>query len=562
MSELLVRGGTVVDGTGAPAHPADVRVRSGRIVEVGPDLRTDGEPELDASGAYVTPGFIDSHTHFDPTLFWDPFCDPMPLHGVTTVLVGNCSQSLAPMRPEQRQVVSDVFCYLEDLPRATWDASIPWSWESYDEYLGVLGGDGLGLNVATLVGHTVLRLFVVGDEAWERRSSAAERAAIAAALEDCLRAGAFGMSTSLGFDEHPVRGKVPSRIADDVELGVLADRLAAHDGLLQFIPAPGNNALRRDVQRIADITGPRGVASTWINVMHDVNHPSLADDLLDFAAGLQAQGVRTYPQVSPRPLDIQVNWMGGMAFSLLPEGWQRFVQADFFEKRRLIGDPTWRATAREEWDRVPWAMIPHKAPERIRLIHGTSPEADRFVGGSLADLVAARGGHPSDVLADWVAENDLRPGVVGVGVANSDPDGVAATLNHPAAVISNSDAGAHLQMMCAAGDTTLLLTRHVRDRGDLSIERAVHALTGRQAELVGLDDRGVLAPGAHADLAVFALDELSWETDVLVHDLPEGGARLRRPSGGYRATVVGGVPTQLAGDDTNARPGRVLRKGA
>jgi N-acyl-D-amino-acid deacylase len=559
--DLLIRGGTVVDGTGAPGFRADVRVRSGHIVEVAPALRPDGERVLDAAGAYVTPGFIDTHTHFDPTLFWDPFCDPMPLHGVTTVLVGNCSLSLAPVRPDQRAEITRVFCYVEDLPVATFDEAIPWSWEGYADYLRALGGDGLGVDVATLVGHTALRLYVMGDDAWERSSTGDERAAIAGALDECLRAGAFGMSTSLGFDELPGRGPVPSRLADDEELALLADQLAVHGAILEFLPASGGKALRRDVQRMADITGPRGVTSTWIGVFHDVANPDLAQGLLDFAGELQQRGVPTYPQVSPRTLDMRVNWDGGMSFARLREGWQRFVQADRAGKGRLVLDPAWRAMAREEWDRVDWTILPHRSPERVRLLDARSPEDQRFVGGSLADLVAARGGHPSDVLADWVAENGCDPGILGVGVANSDPDGVASTLTHPAAIVSNSDAGAHLQMMCAAGDSTLLLSRHVRDRGDMTLEHGVHALTGRQADLLGLTDRGVVTPGRRADLTVFDLAELRWEADHFVRDLPAGGSRLRRPAGGYRATIVAGELTLDDGTDTGARPGTVVRRG-
>jgi N-acyl-D-aspartate/D-glutamate deacylase len=494
-------------------------------------------------------------------LFWDSFADPMPLHGITTLLVGSCSLSLAPVRAEQRELLTEVFCYIEDLPTATFDAAIPWTWESYGEYLPTLQGEGLGLNVVTLVGHTALRMFVLGDEAWERPSTEKERAAIAQLLDGCLEAGAYGMSTSLGFDVHPDRGPVPSRVADDEELGALIDRLAARERLLQFIPSPGNKALRRDVQRVANLTGPRGVASTWINIFHDDANPQLAGELLDFAAALQAQGVHTYPQVSPRTLDMRVNWSGGMSFAKLPDGWFRFVRAGDDEKQQLVDDPQWRAVAREEWDRVPWAIIPHKDPSRIRLIDAHTADGARFVGASLADLAAERGGHPSDVLADWVKENHFSPGIVGIGVANSDPDGVAFTLNHPAAVVSNSDAGAHLGMMCGAGDSTLLLTRHVRDRADMTIEDGVRALTGRQAELLNLSDRGTIAEGNQADLAVFALEELTWAADEFVEDLPAGGARLRRPAGGYRATVVGGVPTTEAGKDTSARPGTVLRAG-
>jgi N-acyl-D-aspartate/D-glutamate deacylase len=224
----------------------------------------------------------------------------------------------------------------------------------------------------------------------------------------------------------------------------------------------------------------------------------------------------------------------------------------------MLGDPQWRAIAREEWDRIPRTMIPHKHLDRLRLVEVRKPELAGWVGNTLADLVAERGGHPSDVLADWVLDNDLDPGLVGVGVANSDADGVAATLTHPASFLGNSDAGAHLQMMCATGDSTLLLTRHVRDRGDLSIEEAVHKLTGRQADVFGLTGRGRLRVGGIGDLTVFGLNELSWDTDVFVDDLPDGGRRLRRPSGGYRYTVVAGEITQQDGTMSDARPGRFL----
>jgi N-acyl-D-amino-acid deacylase len=556
---LLIKGGEVVDGSGVPAVRADVRTAGGVITEVGADLEPQGETVLDATGAYVTPGFIDTHTHFDPTVFWDGTCDPMALHGVTTVLFGNCSLSLAPVEPEARRVLTETFCYIEDLPEVTFDIGIPWSWRTYPEYLASVARLPLGLNVAGLVGHTPIRIFVMGEAAWERPATDAEIAEMVSVLEDSLRAGAVGMSTSMGFDEHPRRGPVPSRLADDRELGALIECLARTGRLLQFIPAQtGRRAMMADVDRIAALSGPSGLTSTWIGIFHSQDRPDSARELLDFAAAHQQRGVRTYPQVSPRTLDIHVNWSGGMSFAALADGWNRFVQADRAEKQRIIGDEAWRATAREEWDRVPRAMIPHHHPERIRLLDSGSAEGAEFVGRTLADLVAARGGHPSDVLADWVAANGLAPSIVAVGVANADPDGVAATLVHPAAVIANSDAGAHLGMMCAAGDTTLLLSRHVRDRGDLSLESAVYQLTRRQAELVGMADRGLVAPGYAADLVVFDLEELQWGTDSFVSDLPGGGRRLRRAGGGYRATVVGGEVVQEGGVDTGRRPGRVV----
>jgi N-acyl-D-aspartate/D-glutamate deacylase len=563
MGDLLVRGGLVVDGTGAPARAADVRVRGGRVAEVGPGLRPEGERVLDAAGGYVTPGFIDIHTHFDPAVFWDPMCDPMPQHGVTTVLVGNCSLSLAPVHPGQHGGVQELLCYIEDLPAEALDACVPWSWEGYGDYLGAVDKlGGLGVNLAGMVGHNTLRTYVMGEAAWERAATEDERQRIAALLDESLAAGAAALSTSLGFDEDRNKRPVPSRHADDAELAALLDVLARHGKFVQFIPAATGRQMRRDVQRMADLTGPRGVVSTWIGIFHDQDHPDWARGMLDFAGQLQAEGIRNYPQISPRTLDIHVNWDGGMSWFALADGWHKMVQAPRSDKEGYLRDPAWRKLAREEWDRVPRTMIPHRHPERLRLVSVTRPENERWVGATLADLVAARGGHPSDVLSDWLLENDADAGLVGVGVANSDAAGVAETLTHPASVVANSDAGAHLQMMCAIGDTTLLLTRHVRERGDLTIEQAVHAMTGRLAGLFGFAGRGVLTEGAAADLVVFALDELDWATDVFTADLPAGAQRLRRPAGGYRYTVVDGTIVQAGGELTGARPGAVLRPGS
>lgn len=561
MSDLLLRGGVVLEGTGAAPRPADVRVRSGRIAEVGERLRNEGERELDAGQAYIAPGFIDTHTHFDPTLFWDPACDPVPQHGVTTVLAGNCSLSMAPVRPEAVEELRDLFCYIEDLPEPVLAGSVPWDWERYPSYMERMNQGRYGVNVAALVGHTPIRMYVMGAESWERPATEGERRQMGDLLRESLRAGAFGMSTSLGFDEDRRKRPVPSRRADDAELGHLIGVLADEQRFLQFIASPIPKYTLRDVARVSDLCRPLDLVHTWISIFYDDQAPDLALSQLDFAGEMQKSGARCYPQVSPRALDIQVNWNGGMSFFTMPQGWHRAVQAPPDEKARLLADPQWRAVAREEWDRTPFTMIRHRLPDRIRLISVTRPEHERWVGASFADLVAERGGHPSDVLADWLLDNDLKPGVVGTGIANSDPDGVAATLVHPAGIISNSDGGAHLQMMCAVGDTTLLLTRHVRDRGDFTVQEAVYQLTGRPAELFGFHDRGAVREGAWADLTVFALDELHWDEPVMTFDLPTGARRLRRGPGGYRYTIVGGTVSQEGGSLTGALPGRALHGG-
>jgi N-acyl-D-aspartate/D-glutamate deacylase len=559
MTDLIILGGTVVDGTGAPARRADVLVRDGRIAEVGEGLTAPAGTEvLDASGALVTPGFIDTHTHVDPSLLWDPLCDPLPQHGVTTVLVGNCSLSLAPVRPEHTGAVTDLFAYIEDVPKTCFDLAVPYSWDTFAGYRDLLDAGGLAVHTAALIGHSMLRLFVMGDDAWHRAATAAEVTELARVLDQSLADGAFGLSTSW-LDSDALGRPVPSRLADEAELDALFAVVGRHGGFVEFVPGLLQGTAMDDVARIGRLSARHDVTTTF-NGLVVSGSPGMPGTYVDEVRRLKAEGARIWPQLSPRTVDFRINWASSMLFMTQTEGWHRIPNAPDDETRRaLLQDPAWRTAAREEWDRVERSMFPVNDPARVRLIEVTRPELEPWLGRTFADLIAERGGHPSDVLADWVLENDLRPGVVVVGVGNADADAVASWLKDPDVLVAASDAGAHVQMMCAAGDTTLYLARHVRDRGDTTIEDGVWQLTGRQADVFGFHDRGRVAPGLVADLTVFALDELHWDEDVFVADLPDGGRRLRRPEGGYRFTVAGGVVTQVGGRLTGARPARVLR---
>jgi N-acyl-D-amino-acid deacylase len=556
---LLIRGGLVVDGTGARPEAADVRTRGARIEEIGPGLAPAGERVLDASGCYVSPGFIDSHTHLDPSLFWDSSCDPMPQHGVTTALIGNCSLSLAPLRPEHVTGLSDVFCYIEDLPSRSFAEGIPWDWTSYPEFRRRLRERPASLNITDLVGHSPLRLWVMGEAAWERAAGPDEIAAMVDVLDAALADGAFGLSSST-FDRDARGRPVPSVYADDRELAALVDSLARHGRVLEFIPEIRTDQWIDDVDRFARICGPRGVRLTYNGVSCDTDKRGLFSRAIEQAAAFAAEQITVRPQISPRPIDIRVNWSGGMSFNYLPS-WHRLVQAPPEEKRTMLASDAWRAAARAEWDTIRSRLIPNTEPERIRLISVERPELSDWVNRDLAQLAAARGQHPSDALADWVVQNDLRPGVMSVAVRNNDTDEVVKGLASPVSLISNSDAGAHVNMFAGAGDSTLLLTTFVRDRADLTVEQAVGELTGKQAAFLGLTDRGVLRPDRRADVTVFALDELTWSDASQESDLPGGGTRLRRPAGGYRYTVVNGAVTQEGGSLTDARPGSLLTAG-
>lgn len=558
MNRLLLRGGTVLDGSGGPGRAADVLVVDDRIADVGPELEATGAEVLDAGGAFVAPGFIDSHTHLDPSLFWDPLCDPMPQHGVTTVLIGNCSLGLAPVRPDDVDDVSKLFCYIEDMPRETFALGIPWTWERYPEYAQAMARDGLAVNAAPLLGHSVMRMYVMGDDAWERAASAEERAAIAALLDEAVAAGAFGFSTSY-FDADAQGRPVPSRLADHAERVALVEALGRHGrGIVEFIPRIGSADDPAEMLELIELCDEHGVVSTFNTLVANSQNPEYSAKMMRLARDLRATGSSFWPQMSPRTVDFRINWETSMVFMNLPT-WHRIPNAaDDAERKRLLHDPAWREHARAEWDRGGPGMFPSSDPERVRFIEVRAPGQEQWLGRTLRDLLTARGGHPSDVFADWILENDLRPGVLVVGVANADVEEVAALLVDPDTVLGSSDAGAHVQMMCAAGDSTLFLTRHVRERGDLGIERAVHELTGKQADVFGFHDRGRVVPGLAADLTVFALDELHWDDDVFVDDLPGGARRLRRPEGGYRYTVAGGEVTQRDGELTGACPAGVL----
>jgi N-acyl-D-aspartate/D-glutamate deacylase len=555
---LLIRGGDVVDGSGAPRWTADVRCRAGRIVEVGPGLRSEGEDEIDAGGAVVAPGFMDTHAHTDPQVFWNPSLDPEPLHGVTTMLVGNCGLTLYPASPANRAEICDLFAYLEDVPRHLFDDCLPWTWTDFAGYRAAVDRVGTGANIAALVGHSPLRIAVMGDDAWSRVATADERTEMAALLDQAMAAGAWGLSVSF-YDVDKAGRPIPSRWADGEEFDALIDVIARYDrGLVELLPGLIHPDPEKSFEDLARRCGHRDVSLTWTGFVHADRDPAVTDGWLDFTRRLAADGIRVHPQLSPRTVDFRVNWSSSMMFMSMTQGWHRLIGEPAEAKPALLRDPEWRRVAREEWDRVDSFMFPHRHPEMVRIVEVHNADDERWLACSLADLVAERGGHPSDVLADFVLANDCRPGVVAVGIANADVEGVARVMADPSVIISSSDAGAHVQMMCASGDSTLLLTRHVRERGDFSLEWAVHQLAGRQAEVFGFDGRGIVAPGNVADLTVFALDELHYDADGFVDDLPGGGSRLRRPEGGYRATIVAGVPVQLAGEITGALPGRVL----
>lgn len=570
MSDLIIRGGTVIDGTGAKGVRADVRVKNGLIAEIGSDLRpATGEKQIDASGAYVTPGFIDCHTHYDGPMWWNPRMDPLPGHGSTTAVMGLCGFSAAPMAkaPADRDSMIGIFSYIEDIPRKTFENNVPWTWNTWPEYYRDLRKLPVAVNVGALMGHINLRIYVMGEAAWERAANANEIAQMAQMFDEALRAGAMGISTNF-FDIDSHARPVPTQHADDAELTALMDVLARYKGrIVQFalnVFTDKSKAIPQ-LERMVRICQPRGIRMQYLMVPLEHAFKDFRLELMEAQHRLRAQGADIWPIFLARPITVSISFELSFLFryqNML--AWDELVNhtpAD--QKLAKLANPEWRAKARHQFDTELDPMSVFQNCDHLYLNQSENEAGP--VNITLGQYAKQTGLHPSDAMADWVIKNGLGSSI-GLKPLDIDEDALMDMVRYRYGVTGANDAGAHGQLFCGAAETSFFFAKFVRDQKRLSIEEAVHSITGRVAEHYGLSDRGLLVPGKRADIAVFALDEIDFHPEQKVRDVPNGMGgvtwRYTRAPGPVRATIVNGTTTfEKDVGYTKEMPGQIVVPG-
>src|SRR5262245_5706093 len=554
--DLLIRGGTILDGTGAPGRAGDVGIRDGRVAALG-TVRGSAARTIDATGCAVAPGFVDIHTHYDAQVFWDRMLSISPWHGVTSVVMGNCGFGVAPTRPAHRDLIMRT---LENVEGMSLDAlrtglGADWPFETFPQYLDALERPGPAINVGALVGHTPVRLYVMGEEATEREATDGEIAAMERIVAEALRAGAVGFATSRSATHVGYAGRpVPSRAASMAEVERLAGALGeAGRGILQATIGRGFFT-----QELAGLARKTGRSVSWTALLAGALGPEGHRKVLEDHAALQRQGVPVYPQVACRPLNFEFQWSAPFPYESM-ELFRPVSAADREGKKKIYADPQFRAAFRERGTR---GGIAGRWEDTVVSWYPPDPSLEEH---SVAELAAQKGVHPAALALDMGLATDLGARFR-IAVMNQDENAVGELLSHPSVVLGLSDAGAHASQLCDACFSTHLLARWVREKQALSIEQAVRLLTSRSAEVFGIRDRGRLAVGLAGDVAVFDPATVGCSPLRRVHDLPAGQDRLVADAAGMRAVVVNGVVLRRDGKDAvdpeGPLPGRVLRGGA
>lgn len=562
MLDILIHGGTLVDGTGAPGRRADVGVRDGRIVAIG-DVQEKARETIDASGRVVAPGFIDPHTHYDAQVFWDGTLSPSCYHGVTTVLGGNCGFSIAPLSDEAAAYLMPMLARVEGMPLESLREGVPWSWRSFGEYLGLLEGR-LAINAGFMVGHSAIRRTVMGPRAVGEKATAEELEAMKALLAKSLREGGMGFSTAVSPAHNDGDGRpVPSRHASREELVELAGVCRDHPGTsLEFLPGP--TAFTEEVRQLmTDLSLAANRPLNWNVLAADAADAEGVAGRLAASDHARKQGAEVVALTMATPPRVRINLVTGFIFDAFA-GWADVIGLPIPERMERLRDPEVRAALDRGAKSKESGILRSFAQWEEMLVDEVFSEAnERYRGRRVGEIAAERGVEPFDAMLDLALSEDLRtsfmPEPIGDDEATWKQRG--ELWRDDRTLIGASDAGAHLDMLDAFALTTHLLSDGVRKYGLIGLEEAVHQITEKPARLLGLRDRGRVEEGYLADLVVFDPDTIASGPVYTRTDLPAGAGRLYADAIGVDHVLVGGTPIVRDGAYTGALPGQVLRSG-
>ena len=552
MLDLVIRNGRVVDGTGLPLFAADVGIRDGKIVAVG-KISEVAKEEYDAKDQIVAPGFIDPHTHFDAQLLWDGAAKPAIEHGITTIVPGNCSLSLAPLKAEHRMKLVGMFNQIEEMPHNAFEEGVEWNWETFDEFVSRIEKD-LTINVAPLVGHSVLRLWVMGDASMQGPANETQIEAMKDLLDQCLSAGAIGLSTSfVDMDER--LQPVPSRYSDTHELAALCDVLAGHNKILQVVHEFYDTDLTlARVDQLAEISLKHGITTTLSPLFVNEDNAEGAKQIMQRVVDQTARGARVWPQVQTRPIDISFTFsVPSLLFIRLPSWYalMRFNTPDQIMLTLQNSEARAKLVAEAQGMMSLWKRL---------VLRQVQTDANQvYVGKTLAEIAELRDTDPLNVMIDLSLEESLDAHFLSSDMGHNDDELVASFLTHPNVMIGASDGGAHILSFSTYGDTGYLFSRFVRQCKAMGLEQAVKKITSDTASLWGLDNRGFVKTGYAADITIFDDKSIGRGPEYYVQDVPGDGYRYVRDAIGVDAVIIGGA---LAYNSdlgyTDARKGRVI----
>ena len=564
--DLLIRNGTIVDGSGAARYRGDVGVRDGRIVEIG-RVGSVAERTIDADGLIVAPGFVDGHTHMDAQVAWDPIGSCSCWHGVTTVIMGNCGFALAPCKPEEREWFARCLTAVEDIPTESMLTGIDWTWETFPEYLANVDRLPKAINYGAYIGHSALRMYVMGKRALDQVATEDDLVRMEAAVEEAIRVGAMGFSSSRSTTHvTPDNTPVASRIADWTEVDRLVGamgRLGA--GIFQVGPdisgGPAQRAFLGRLKRVALESGRTVMFGTIASRQGDDPNPWTYQ--LDYLDECAAAGARVWGQTTTRSINAIFSLKSYLPFDVLP-AWRELRRLPLAEQRARLADPaTRRALVAEEARMKPRdnvfqgggaATTDPRRPDYGNLYAMKDVE---WNDPTVAELAAARGQHPVEVMIDLALANDNQ--VFVQPLVNERPDHVLGMLRHPRTLATFSDSGAHVCQEMGSSLQTHMLSYWVRAKQAFTLEQAVRKLSHDNAAAWGLADRGLLQAGYRADLVLFDAERVRPAMPTVEADLPGGARRLVQKAEGIAATIVNGVVTLENGRSTGRLPGVLLR---